>query len=72
MLLLCDTRYAVAHPKGNVASGRAEEIRSFAQKNSQREFFCAKEKSVLCCRRRIWLPSGEMSRLNAHRVTPVM
>jgi hypothetical protein len=26
-------------------SGRVEETRSFAQKNSQREFFCAKEKT---------------------------
>jgi hypothetical protein len=38
--------YAVAHPKGNFASGRAEEIRSFSRKNSQREFFREKETSV--------------------------
>jgi len=29
---------------GNIASGRAEDSRSFAQKNSLCEFFCAKEK----------------------------
>ena len=32
---------------------------------------CEKDKNVPCCRRRIWLPSGEIFRLNAHRVTPV-
>jgi hypothetical protein len=30
---------------GNIASGTVEETRSFAQKNSRCEFFCAKEKT---------------------------
>ncbi len=34
------------------------------------QHFCEKDKNVPCCRRRIGLPSGEMSRLHAHRVTP--
>jgi len=29
---------------GDIASGRAEETRSFSQKNSRCEFFCEKEK----------------------------
>jgi hypothetical protein len=34
------------------ASGRAEDSRSFSQKNSLCEFFCEKDKQVPCCRRR--------------------
>jgi len=56
---------------GNIASGRAEGIRSFSQKNSRCEFFCEKEKRVPCCRRRI----GPFIETNAwfgvYRVTPV-
>jgi hypothetical protein len=29
---------------GDIASGRAEDSRSFSQKNSQSEFFCEKDK----------------------------
>jgi len=35
----------VPDPEGMSASGRAEETRSFSQKNSQREFFVKKNKT---------------------------
>jgi hypothetical protein len=34
--------------------------------------FLEKDTKVPCCRRRVWPPSGEMSGLYAHRVTPVI
>ncbi|MFP4440654.1 MAG: hypothetical protein ACLFVO_25750 [Chloroflexaceae bacterium] len=38
------TTYAVTDPAEHFVSGRAKETRSFAQKNSLSEFFCAKDK----------------------------
>jgi hypothetical protein len=40
-----DMDQVIPHLAEDSASGRVEEPRSFAQKNSQREFFCAKEKT---------------------------
>jgi hypothetical protein len=62
---------AIPRLVGDIASSRAEDIVSFAQKHSQRECFCAKEKSVPRCRRRLHRYREETARLNAHRVTPV-
>ncbi|MFP4436305.1 MAG: hypothetical protein ACLFVO_03585 [Chloroflexaceae bacterium] len=39
-----NTTYAVTDPAEHFVSGRAKETRSFAQKNSLSEFFCAKDK----------------------------
>jgi hypothetical protein len=53
-----DMQQTIPGLTGNIASGRAEDPMLLHKKNSQREFFCAKEKEVPCCRRRIGLPSG--------------
>jgi hypothetical protein len=56
----------------DIASGRVEDSRSFSQKNSQREFFCEKDKQ------RTMLPQANRSsglapgRNQRHRVTPVL
>jgi hypothetical protein len=39
-----DVQQTIPGLTGDIASGRAEDSRSFSQKNSQREFFCEKEK----------------------------
>jgi hypothetical protein len=66
-----DIHQTISGLVGDIASGRAEETRSFAQKNSQGEFFCAKEKSVPCCRRRFCRSPGETPGLMNDRVTSV-
>jgi hypothetical protein len=47
LLKVDDTTYAVLDPEKHFASDRAENSRSFSQKNSQSESFCEKEKTVL-------------------------
>jgi hypothetical protein len=49
LLFLCYailyTSYAVPSPEVDIASGRAEDSRSFSQKTSQRNFFVKKKKT---------------------------
>jgi len=55
----------VTEPKGNVASGKG------GKKWLSEPLFSKKIEQVPCCRRRNWLPSGQTSGLNAHRVSSV-
>jgi len=58
----CETANTNMYPAipclaGDIASGRAEETRSFPQKIYVVNFLW-KRINVPCCRRRIWFPSG--------------
>jgi hypothetical protein len=66
-----DVDQAIPCFAGDIAAGRGQETRSFSQKNSRCEFFCEKEKSVPCCRRRVGLATGQTPGLHIHRVTAV-
>ncbi|MFP4440437.1 MAG: hypothetical protein ACLFVO_24645 [Chloroflexaceae bacterium] len=62
---------AIRRLAGDIASGRAENPRSFSQKNSRCEFFCEKDQNVPRCRRRIgpFVPADAW--FGTDRVTPV-
>jgi hypothetical protein len=73
ILPVIHTSYAVTNPEGNLASGRAEDPKSFSQKiYRQCKFFVKKDKSVPCCRRRSRLSRQSVSHLNTCRVTRVI
>jgi len=63
-------RYVILCLTMDSASGRVKDSLLF-HKKSRCECFVKKIKSVPCCRRRIGLPSGETSDLNAHRVSSI-
>jgi len=65
--------YAVAYPKGNFASGRAEDIVSFSRKfGSESQIFVKKVRKVPCCRRRNRLLCLARGRNNLHRITHII
>ncbi len=67
-----NTSYAVTNLKGNFASGRAEQTRSFSRNSgSKSQNFVKKIDHVPCCRRRFCRSPGETPGLNTHRVSPV-
>jgi hypothetical protein len=68
-----NTSYAVTNPKGNFASGRAEQTGSFSRNfGSKSQNFVKKIDQVPRCRRRVCRSPGETPGLHVNRVTRVI